>query len=439
MWYNRNMKVVGDIGFIRSVMRIIVTLVMICFFSVSFAGSNVIGSISYPIRLGENVITLPDAYGDYKIEHMHSMKQLSNCFCAGDIVTVEDSNTQYSLFYDGDHWTDEIGASADDVVIALNSDTRIGVMRKENKDTILSLSVALSKGVDPDVDWLYCPEGSAWVGDVLWTYHKLGDSEVSVSKCFPVKKEVVIPETLDGLKVVNVPVYIFLVDRNVEQVCLPKTIKSIGYGNAIANNYNLNFIEVSPENPYLEDHDGCLYSKGLKKLLAVPCARKVEHWPEGLIEIGAMSMHGHKYLSELRLPLSVRKIGGHAFAGCRNLRVVELPDDVETLEFQTFSWCYDIKSVRLPKNLKLIHDEVFMWCRKIESISIPEKVELIHTSAFRGCSGIREVEYLPLAAPRGNPFKDVSPDAVIRVRRESTGWGVPIPGVWNNLRIEYID
>lgn len=91
--------------------------------------------------------------------------------------------------------------------------------------------------------------------------------------CTPIKEELHVPEKLGDDTVVSIVRNLFLVDKTVRKVYLPKTLQNIGVGNSLMNNHTLEAIYVDKENPYLDDLDGVLYTEGYKKLLAVSPTR----------------------------------------------------------------------------------------------------------------------------------------------------------------------
>ena len=74
------------------------------------------------------------------------------------------------------------------------------------------------------------------------------------------------------------------------------------------------------------------------------------------------------------------------------------------------------------------------------SVTIPDSVTSIEFYAFSGCSGLTSVIFNGNAPDIvSDTFSDVHSGCTAYVKRDSTGWGVDIPGMWNGLNIRYLD
>ncbi|MBP5622196.1 MAG: leucine-rich repeat domain-containing protein, partial [Thermoguttaceae bacterium] len=145
--------------------------------------------------------------------------------------------------------------------------------------------------------------------------------------------------------------------------------------------------EVDPDNPDLRSVDGIVYSRDMKKLLAVPQKYPVKDViiPTGVetIEEGAFS--GCLLVESVSTPESLKEIGDLAFAECRSLRSVVLSEGVVTIGSSAFEACCALTSVQAPKSLKTIGSKAFFDCTTLESVFIPEGVRSIGSNAFFRC------------------------------------------------------
>ena len=74
------------------------------------------------------------------------------------------------------------------------------------------------------------------------------------------------------------------------------------------------------------------------------------------------------------------------------------------------------------------------------SVFLPAEISQISANAFAGCDEVNEIVFegnAPEVEP--NAFVGLPSDCVIRVSSDSIGWGVDIPGMWNGMRIAYIE
>lgn len=87
-------------------------------------------------------------------------------------------------------------------------------------------------------------------------------------------------------------------------------------------------------------------------------------------------------LRSITLPANLSHIGEAAFCGCVNLQSVEIPNSVTAIDSYAFAWCEKLKSLTLSENLYRIPKGAFNGCRLLSVINIPEKVNFIEQDAF---------------------------------------------------------
>ena len=126
---------------------------------------------------------------------------------------------------------------------------------------------------------------------------------------------------------------------------LPKTLRSFP-GWLFYNCHDLKDFNLDPENPYMQSVNGAIYSKDMKKLLAVPdCLRKT-----------------------FSVATGVKEIGDYVFANFSQLEEVTLPDSIECIGHRAFNWCHSLKEICLPANLKRLDFRAFEDCKSLERI-----------------------------------------------------------------------
>ena len=182
--------------------------------------------------------------------------------------------------------------------------------------------------------------------------------------------------------------------------------------------------------------------------------------PDSVASIDTDAFCGCSSLTSVRLGSGVQALG-RIFPRC-GLKSVQIPNGVTSLEY-TFMDCDALESVTMPDSLTNVGDAVFNGCTAMRSVTIPDGVTSIGNTAFFGCGALTHVTIgrkvtsigayafrfcgkLTSISFRGNAptvgtdaFTELGSGCVVRVSRSSTGWGVPIPGTWNGLRIEYAD
>ena len=184
------------------------------------------------------------------------------------------------------------------------------------------------------------------------------------------------------------------------------------------------------------------------------------------------SCHG---LTSMMIPASVTNIAKEAFYGCGGLKSfvvadgnpqyksingiilnkdgttlvqgvngdVVIPDgvtDIGGVGHGAFQSLPNLTSVLIPNDVAIIHDFAFEGCRGLTNVTIGNGVTYICTCAFRNCSSLSNIVFKGNAPSIGSsPFEGVGSECTVYVRRNSTGWGVDIPGTWNGVKIDYTD
>ena len=228
------------------------------------------------------------------------------------------------------------------------------------------------------------------------------------------------------------------------------------------------------------------------------CANLVDVMiPNNVTNIGYWAFGYCESLTDVTIPDSVEDMGDHGFYGCDSLTNVTILGNVTYIDVSTFEGCTNLTSVAMPDSVTYIEPNAFVGCSSLTSITIPSNVAGIMNGAFGGCSNLMNVTFLGNAPGFGwewyndsdsdglpdwwevvadenyrrtdmdpteeigwntvidyhgqlitageaymnevGVFEGVSDDCTIYVSRDSTGWGVDIPGTWGGMRIEYLE
>ena len=138
---------------------------------------------------------------------------------------------------------------------------------------------------------------------------------------------------------------------------------------------------------------------------------------KAVTQIAEYGFGGAKYLTEVRLPNTLKTIGNRAFVECAftsidipngvktignaafskvPLTEVVIPDSVENIGHTAFSvdspFEATLESVTIGKGVKAIYIDAFAGQKKLQSIVIPSNVDSI-VSPFRGCSNLQAVYF----------------------------------------------
>jgi hypothetical protein len=162
-----------------------------------------------------------------------------------------------------------------------------------------------------------------------------------------------------------------------ENVVLPSTVKSIGYGGFgwCDNLQNINLENVE----YIANFG--LYDTLIEEVTFSP----------NLYSIGDNAF-SYTPLHELDLrPLTkLTNIGLETFYCCENLTFVALPEQLETIPWSCFARSPNLETVILPSNLKIIGNFAFEDCGLIR-IDLPYGLEEIGTGAFSRNDNLSEI------------------------------------------------
>ena len=226
---------------------------------------------------------------------------------------------------------------------------------------------------------------------------------------------VTIPATLGGKPVTGIGIEAFRGCANLTSVTIPASITYIGDA-AFAECDSLAGI-------YITD-------------LAAWCRISFDDYPLSLAH--RLYLNG-SLLTDMTIPDGVTSIGKLTFAGCTNLTSVTIPDCVTNIGYMAFSGCGGLTSVRIGNGVTCIGGCAFEGCSGLTSVTIGNGVTSIDWCAFSDCSGLTRVTFKGNApAIEYSVFEGVNSSCTVYVDKETTGWGVSIPGTWNGMRIMYV-
>lgn len=112
---------------------------------------------------------------------------------------------------------------------------------------------------------------------------------------------------------------------------------------------------------------------------------------EGIIAIGMGAFYECRNLTSIFLPQSVTLIGTGAFVGCNSLKNISIPPGVTSIEDSTFYGCSSLTSISLPPNVTSIGNFAFTGCSALTSISLPPSVTTIGSFTFGGCRTLTSI------------------------------------------------
>ncbi|MDE5718954.1 MAG: leucine-rich repeat domain-containing protein [Lachnospiraceae bacterium] len=186
---------------------------------------------------------------------------------------------------------------------------------------------------------------------------------------------VVIPNIIEGKKVIAVGNYAFKGCVGIEKIIISEGIEILGNG-AFLNCKGLKEA-VLPES-----------LRGIGSTDATGCPKILgsEIKYEGAFEYSG--------LESVTVPDSVKYIGENSFAGCGQLKRAVLPDKLREIRENTFRWCKSLREVVFPRELEAVRVSAFEGCGDLQTVDLPEGVTSIEEGAFAGCKKLESI-YIP--------------------------------------------
>ncbi len=97
-------------------------------------------------------------------------------------------------------------------------------------------------------------------------------------------------------------------------------------------------------------------------------------------------------ITSVSIPNSVVTVGEYAFYQCSGLKNVTLPESVTTIARGAFDLCNNLQTINIPSGVKEISAWAFAGCKALKSVTIPGTVEKIGTGAYNSCTSLTTVK-----------------------------------------------
>ena len=293
------------------------------------------------------------------------------------------------------------------------------------------------------------------VGGYTWTYDVSGNAaEITAVSPTPTN-DVAIPSSLGGVPVTGIGTRALYGSRGLTGLVIPNSVANIGE-KAFYGCRELEELTIGDgvTNIGTSAFTGC---RSLKHVTI----------PQYVCSASIKQIFPSAYTSITHVAISsdVTSIKSGAFKGCADsvfdtasIPGVTLVDGWAIGSIETLSGTLNLTGVRgigakafykctgltgtvvVPPGVKGIGDSAFYGCTGITGVTIPASVASIGKSAFSGCKGLTSIVFYGQAPTIGEKtFASVKSSCTVYVKRNSTGWGVAIPGTWNGMKIAYIE
>ena len=200
-------------------------------------------------------------------------------------------------------------------------------------------------------------------------------------------KNIVIPNTIDGVEIVEVDLASLLSDWRITSVTIPSTVTRVTTSQTILRS-GVTSITVAPGNPVYRSEGNCLIETASNTVI-LGCQNSTI--PNGIQSIGENAFANCKELKSITIPNGVTSIGDYAFYGCESLTGITLPEGVSSIGNGAFSHCKKLMSITIPDSVTSIGMVAFSWCEALTSITIPDGVTSIGSGAFSQSKSLESI------------------------------------------------
>ena len=200
------------------------------------------------------------------------------------------------------------------------------------------------------------------------------------------KKNLVIPETLDGLPVTEIADRAFFCAFDLKNVWLPESITRVG-DSAFMYCTSLSYISL-PESLTHISNGAFRHCNSLEQITL----------RDGISNIGPYAFDGCSNLVSVVLPNSIQTLNEGVFLNCANLEEVSMGDNLVSIGKFALEGCVSLKNLLIPKNLNMV-GETFETCSSLESFEVHPDNE--HFSSLSGVLFDKSMQSL-IRFPRSN-------------------------------------
>ena len=215
------------------------------------------------------------------------------------------------------------------------------------------------------------PEGT--IGKFGYSFASDGSNGIILTSYSGNPTELVIPETIDGHKVVGIQEEVFRYCQALKTLTIPKSVNTI---RNVCFDYceSLEEIKVDSDNEFFCSVDGVLFDKGKDTLIRYPLAKADKEYiiPDGVSVMENKAFAYCKYLTAVTVSADVTRVSQSAFVSCEALESVNISEGVAGIADYAFKSCAALKYVNVPESVIHIRETSFVLCDSLVAINVAE-------------------------------------------------------------------
>ena len=110
--------------------------------------------------------------------------------------------------------------------------------------------------------------------------------------------------------------------------------------------------------------------------------------PNTISVIGKEAFYGCKNMTKIDLSSNITVLDEWAFYGCSSLKSIEIPTGISEIKDNTFRECRSLDSISLPSNITKIGKKAFEKCIALTNVHLPSSITFLDDDAFTNCNGV---------------------------------------------------
>ena len=265
------------------------------------------------------------------------------------------------------------------------------------------------------------------------------NSYVTITKYNGSASDLVIPESIDGIKVKEISSYTFRYCTGLTSITLPNSLTYIG-SDAFSGCTGLTSINVDINNSAYSSEYGVLFNKNKTEIITFPAGKNGTYTiPDSVTSIGERAFEFCSGLTSITIPDSVTSIGYYAFHQCTGLTSIIIPDSVTyignyALDQSNSLTIYGRKG-GYAENYAKINDIKFVEVSQESKRTISFDTKGGNTIISEDRTNVQKYGELSIPKKRGYIFKGWSLNETTENKsffEEDTNIYFQIPEIWRN-------